>query len=72
MMSSLLVSLSHFLSHFASLSSFGRNIDRQPPVPHYGLFLERRGEEDGKDDGEGEGEREGERRTGLFISARSS
>lgn len=50
-MSSLLVSLSLSLSLTLSFSlpSFGRKIDRQPPVPHYGLFLERRGgwEDDG-------------------------
>lgn len=52
-----------------SCPSFGRKMDRQPPVPHYGLFLERRG--GWEDDGKREREREGER-TRLFISALSS
>ena len=52
------------LSPSSSLPSFGRKIDRQPPVPHYGLFLERRG--GWEDDGEGEGERGGRKKDKAF------
>lgn len=57
------------LSFSHSLPPFGRKTDRQPPVPHYGLFLERRGEweDDGKRGGSEEGGKQG--RTELFISA---
>lgn len=67
---SLSVSLSLTCSLSLSLLLAVKKIDRQPPVPHYGLFLERRG--GWEDDGRGEGEQEGERRTRLFISALSS
>lgn len=54
------------LSLSDSLPSFGRKTDRQPPVPHYGLFLERKGE--WEDDGKRGASRREESKEGQSFS----